>query len=230
MEKLLKNKIVIIGVAVFLLFCFYIFSRSLKAGFMKNTDFAATVKIQEKVDKSAHLRTAALVDNAMDGATYLASPGFSVVVIILITLIATIDIKNKKIRLRGLMIPILFGLLTLGEIYGKVVVHHPSPPFQFIKHSVSLFPKDYINEQYSYPSGHAARAVFIAIISLVISLDKFKSILMKKKIFVTVGLIGIIYVGMVCISRIYLGHHWLSDVIGGWILGLGLGSFVYIFI
>jgi membrane-associated phospholipid phosphatase len=44
---------------------------------------------------------------------------------------------------------------------------------------------------------------------------------MRKKLWVGAGL-GI-YVGLVAIGRIYLGHHWLSDVIGGVLLGGGLG-------
>ena len=215
------NKKIIIAAGLLCLIGFYFFSHRVKSGFMKTTDFAATVKIQEKIDNSTHLRAASLVDNTMEGATYLASPGVTVFFIIVITLIAVVDPKNKKIRLRGLLIPLFFGLLTLGELYGKSVVNHPSPPFEFIKHPTSFFPADYINEQFSYPSGHAARAVFIAI--CVNSLFIIHNSLFNRKTIRLICLIGLIgYVVLVSISRIYLGHHWLSDVIGGLLLGSGM--------
>ncbi len=81
-----------------------------------------------------------------------------------------------------------------------------------IKHTTSVFPANYINEQFSYPSGHAARAVFIAVITWV---------LFHRKKWVKIGLV--FYILLVAVSRIYLGHHWLSDVISGALLGSGLG-------
>ena len=81
-----------------------------------------------------------------------------------------------------------------------------------IKHPTSFFPANYVNEQYSYPSGHAARAVFLAILL---------GFTMKKRVWIMVSLI--LFVILISLSRIYLGHHWLSDVIGGLILGSGSG-------
>lgn len=209
-------KKILLLVGIFLLVSFYLFSRQVKRGFLKNVDFAVTVKLQEKIDTSSRLRLASVIGNVMEGATFFASPAFSVIAVGGITLLALIDRKNKKIRLRALIIPILFGLIVVGELYGKSVVHHPAPPFFMIENPTSFFPKYYINEQYSYPSGHAARAVFlgISILSLVAChmAQKF------QKWMVTIAIFA--YIGIVCISRIYLGHHWFSDIIGGMLLGL----------
>ena len=143
---------------VLLLFSFVLLSKFEDRPIIRAIDFAATVKVQDRIDKSAYLRLAALVDNTMEGATFFASPEFSSVLILVLTAIA---FRRKKWR--ALLIPAVFILIVLVEVYGKTVVHHPSPPFSMIKHTKSVFPANYINEQFSYPSGHAARAVFISI-------------------------------------------------------------------
>ena len=195
---------------VLLLFSFVLLSKFEDRPIIRAIDFAATVEVQDRIDKSAYLRLAALVDNTMEGATFFASPEFSSVLILVLTAIAF-----RQKRWRALLIPAAFILIVLVELYGKTVVRHPSPPFSMIKHTKSVFPANYINEQFSYPSGHAARAVFISIILWM---------LFHKKKWIGAGLL--FYVLLVAVSRIYLGHHWLSDVIGGGLLGSAMGLLV----
>jgi undecaprenyl-diphosphatase len=203
--KLPKNYSLLLAIGFILGFA--ILSKYEDRAVIKAIDFAATVKIQDRIDKSAHLRLAALVDNTMEGATFFAAPEFTAIVVLILTVVA-----YRRKKWRALLIPAAFILIVLIEVYGKTVIHHPSPPFSMIKHTTSVFPANYINEQFSYPSGHAARAVFIAIIAWFL----FGK---KKWIALVLGL----YVLLVSVSRIYLGHHWLSDVAGGVLLGSGLG-------
>ncbi len=208
----MKKNLLFLTVLSFLCFLsFFFFSRYVRNRVLKDFDFAATVKIQEKIDTSSRLRTAAFIANIMEGSTFLASPEVSVIAVLLIT-----GFAFRKLKWRAFAIPILFALLVAGEVYGKTVVEHPSPPFSFIKNPHTMFPPEYINDQYSYPSGHAARAIFIALV-----IGSGFVVRGKKKIIVW-SLLGV-YVGLVSVSRIYLGHHWMSDVIGGWLLGSGLG-------
>lgn len=200
-----------------LLLSFAIFSRSIKRGGMKEIDFVVTVKVQERIDNSSRLRLAKLTAESMEGATFLASPIFSITVIIFITVITFI--KRKKWRVIALLIPLAFGLMTLTEIYGKSLVHHPAPPFFLLKNPTTVFPKYYVFEDYSYPSGHAARAVFITTLLL---------FAVKKRLWIICSL-GI-YIMLISMSRIYLGHHWLSDVVGGALLGSGSGLLTYSFL
>ena len=211
-----------------LLLVFYGFSRWVKRGGLKQADFNTTVKIQERIDRSTRLRLADFVGNVMEGSTFFASPAFTSGVIIVLTLLAAVDVRKKKIRLRTLAIPLFFGLLVLGEIYGKSVVHHPSPPFFMIKNPTSFFPKDYINEQYSYPSGHTARALFLGITALSLAFACFAAKKHRTRYLSLLALCMAIYIGIVAIARIYLGHHWLSDIIGGGLLGGGLGLFTFV--
>lgn len=209
-----------VSLSVSILFLFYFFSKEIKNGFLTQTDFTLTVKIQERIDKSSKLRLAAFVGDVMEGATFFASPEFSVIVVGVLSIFSLYDWKKKKIRLAGLLIPLCFGLLILGEVYGKNVVHHPSPPFFMIKNPTTIFPKYYINDQFSYPSGHAARALYTAVVSYSVLVFQYLLVTRKRgKILLLFGLFG--YVGLVSVSRIYLGHHWTSDIIGGLLLGGG---------
>ncbi|MEK7499342.1 MAG: phosphatase PAP2 family protein [Patescibacteria group bacterium] len=221
----MNKKITWFLLGLLLLVVFAVFSKYVKNGGLKNADFAVTVKIQERIDTSSRLRLVDLVGNVMEGATFFASPAFTSIIVVVLTGWAAYDRKKKHWRPGALIIPIAFSLIVMGELYGKSVVHHPAPPFYMIKNPTTIFPKFYINEEFSYPSGHAARAVFLALIAF-ITIRQYNNITMRKRLVLLCGL-GI-YVGLVFVSRIYLGHHWLSDILGGGLLGSGL-AFLSIF-
>lgn len=199
---------------------FYIFSREVKHGFLKQADFNFTVVLQNHMPVR--------LDSIWETIVLPVTPTPSIFVVGLLTIAALVDRKNKKIRLRALIIPLLFFALAMGELYGKSVVHHPSPPFFMIKHPSTIFPQFYVNEQYSYPSGHTARAVFLGIVLFSLLAGPISDwVKNRRKTLITAGFI-VAYVIAVAVSRIYLGEHWMSDVIGGALLGVGLGSFAMI--
>lgn len=228
----IRFKQYVLGFGICCLLLFTLFSYSVKKGGFQKIDFDTTVKLQDTIDKSPRLRLADAVGNLMEGSTFFASPEFSVVVVLVLTAYAFYDIRTKKIRWLALLIPLLFFFLVMAEVYGKSVVHHPAPPFFMIKNPTTIFPKYYINEEFSYPSGHAARAVFIAILLFFILNTKYvilnTSDRLKQKKAVFIGGIVCGYVMLVSISRIYLGHHWLSDIMGGLLLGSGM-AFLWVF-
>ncbi len=197
-----------------LLLGFYVFSREVKRGFLKSADFNFTVRLQDKIPSR--------LDEFWEDAAFFVTPVPSVVIVGLIWLVGMIGVKPWKKKLAVFLIPLFFGLMILGEIYGKSVVHHPAPPFFMIKNPSHIFPTYYINDEFSYPSGHTARAVFLGIaIYYLLATNYFHS---KRKISsIWLGLGIAAYVGIVAIGRIYLGHHWLSDILGGALLGGSMG-------
>jgi undecaprenyl-diphosphatase len=71
---------------------------------------------------------------------------------------------------------------------------------------------------YSFPSGHALGAfLFYGVIAYFLG-----ALLKKHWQHVLVVISTIFLIGLIGASRLYLGVHWLSDVIAGWIMGATL--------
>lgn len=205
----MRSKTLFIVAALLLLF-FALLSKYEDREALRTLDFTATVRMQDAVGRICGNRC----DGALESVGFFASPVFSVVAVTALTTLAAFDRKKKKFRPQALVIPLLFALLTLAEIYGKSIVRHPAPPFFMLKNPTTIFPTYHVFEEFSYPSGHAARAVFLALL------------LFRRKMWVMVGLGA--YVGLVIASRVYVGQHWLSDMVGGASLGGGFGLLAWL--
>lgn len=81
-----------------------------------------------------------------------------------------------------------------------------------------------INEtNYSFPSGHAMNNACLYTM-IIILINKYIS---NKKIKITITIISIMMPIIIGLSRVYIGVHYITDVIGGWILGSTLAIFSY---
>ncbi len=122
---------------------------------------------------------------------------------------------------RGVRWPLvaLFVLLTAIEFAGKSFIDQPGPSHIFYRFVLPFpIPIVEVPTRYSFPSGHAARSMFLVIVwdAWVVS----RSLTRRVK-----GLSLIILVAgelVMLVSRIYVGEHWATDVMGGALLGAAL--------
>lgn len=91
----------------------------------------------------------------------------------------------------------------------KVLVERPRPTTDAVRVLSDLV-------DYSYPSGHVVSYVAFYGFLFFLVYVLFRRSPWRTAALTVLGLL----VGLVGVSRIYLGHHWVSDVAGGYALGM----------
>ncbi|VVA43936.1 Phosphatidic acid phosphatase domain-containing protein, PAP2 family [Candidatus Roizmanbacteria bacterium] len=190
---------------------FIVFTFVVRNDLLNSLDFDTTVRLQNHIPKK------------FDG--FLSSLSLIGSFEILAGIIFLIVVFRKKFHSLFVFIP--FALAHVIEIIGKVLLHHPGPPYLFFRYNLDfLFPSSYIQPGSSYPSGHSLRVVFISVI--IVHLIKKSKLKSAMKILLISFLL--VFNVLMLVSRVSLGEHWTTDVVGGALLGLSSGIFALIFL
>ncbi len=118
---------------------------------------------------------------------------------VLVTIV--IAVRRHWLALAAWATTVLLSELMIGPV--KAVVDRPRPPGSLIATSAA-----------SYPSGHAIASAVTAI-GVVMAFTSG-----RRRLYWMVA--AVVLATLVAFSRTYLSAHWLSDVLGGSLLGAGL--------
>lgn len=136
--------------------------------------------------------------------TFLGSTGF-IIFLCVFFLVLSIILKKKNV---GLIIDGVVIISTIVNNVVKVIIRRARPTVLALV----------TEKSFSFPSGHtmASTTMYGILLYLVLKSD------MKKSYKVTLSIILGILPILVMLSRIYLGAHFASDVIGGYILSVAM--------
>lgn len=127
-------------------------------------------------------------------------------------IIAAIIVVILCLHWRSLLPATLMVAATIGSlvvtIVGKNYVGRVRPDHAFAVPPYEFSP--------SFPSGHSLNSVVVSGVLAYLLLRRLK----RPAARIAVVAAAVLYSLLMGLSRVYLGHHWLTDVITGWALGL----------
>lgn len=208
----MKIRIFLLLLSLLNLIIFTILSYSVAKEQWTRIDFDTTVKLQDRIPRKfdKHFSSLSLVGSA------------EVTIGLCLLMIFLSILKFKWLRALGwlMILP-----ASAAEVFGKLVLFHPAPPNFMHRTVLEVKLPFYVHTDFSYPSGHMTRTFFIITI-LIVLIYQSQSLIFKT--FLICSLLGLTL--LMGFTRVYLGEHWLSDVFGGSILGMGMGFFASILI
>lgn len=170
-------------------------------------DFDTTVKLQDYISRK--------YDELFSYFSLLGSVEVTFGLVSILALLSLIRFKILAFLGWLIIVP-----ATIVEVFGKLILFHPSTPVLFHRNVLETeLPSFYVQTNFSYPSGHMTRTVFLLTVFVFLILFSKQNFLFKLVFILAIIVFGF----MMALTRVYLGEHWLSDVIGGGVLGLSAG-------
>ena len=141
--------------------------------------------------------------------------GAVIFVIVFISKACVVE-RLRKYRKEAFVFSLIVGMAPIIDGILKRIIQRPRP---------SLFPLDSVGS-YSFPSGHALTSI-VFYVTLIYFIYRFTG---NKKLAVISAISFSSLIFMIGISRIYLGLHYPTDVLAGWLIGLCWLSGVFLVI
>ena len=145
------------------------------------------------------------LDRFLTGFTHLGGPAGMSIIASIVTALMVWRWRSRTPLV--LMLTAVAGSLLI-TILGKASVSRVRPPL------VDAVPP--YEHSFSFPSGHALNSTVIAGLVAYLILRRLASALQRGLV---VGL-AVLWAVSIGLSRVFLGHHWLTDVMFGWVIGL----------
>ena len=136
--------------------------------------------------------------------THLGGPVGMTIIASLITIVMVWRRRSRTPLI--LMCIAVAGSLTMTAV-GKAVVGRVRPPL-----TAAVPPYEYA---FSFPSGHALNSTVIAGMVAYLLLRRLRTRFGRTAAMI----VGAVWALAMGVSRVFLGHHWLTDVIFAWLLG-----------
>ncbi len=213
MEKTETNKIHIISIKIISIICLALFLAVAAA-----VHFNITIGIDK--DLLLALRTKNNLSVPLFSSWLLPFMRFVTIlgntesVMVFTTLLLVYSIMKKKFKFAWIILLAVIGASLLDFLL-KWGFDRNRP--EVVPHLVQAY-------FYSFPSGHAFISAILYPL-LAVFLIKITGNLKAKRIIISVTVLIVILIGF---SRVYLGVHYPSDVIAGWLIGFAWASFCWI--
>ncbi|HFU4116693.1 TPA: phosphatase PAP2 family protein [Streptococcus suis] len=141
--------------------------------------------------------------------------GNTVIILAITLILSAIFYYYKKWKMEAYFLLASFAAMGVASTALKYVYQRPRPSIEWLIDTIG----------YSFPSWHTASTMMIAGAVVIVIQQRMKQGLAK----LVLQVVLIVLAMLVAISRIYIGVHYPTDIIGGWLLALTLLQVMYPF-